>query len=95
MLMGSYRFEGDPKQLSEAYEKLLESLPTTNMQLQVCVTDDNGMTIYDTCPSKEVFLSFSSSADMKDMMTSAGLPAPTVTQIGPVFMVYSGGQRTV
>jgi len=95
MFLGSYRYEGNPEELQAAYQQALDQIPTAQMQLQVCIADDNGITVYDTCPSRDVFLAFSSSTDMKELMTSVGLPMPTVTPIGEVFTAYSGGQRMV
>lgn len=95
MFLGSYRFEGNPQELQAAYQSCLDQIPASQMQLQVCVADDNGITVYDTCPSRDTFMATSSSTDMKELLASAGMPMPTVTPIGDVFTAFSGGQRTV
>lgn len=95
MFLGIYRFEGDTEQLRMAYERMLKLIPHTNMQLHVCIPGDNGLSIIDTCPDKESFLSFSSSSELSDALKSAGLSTPQVTPMGEVHAAFVNGNRIV
>jgi len=94
MFLGIYRLEGDTNQLRRGYERLLELVPHDGMQLHVCVTDPGGLWIYDTCPSREAFLSFAASPEFRNALKTAGLPEPKVTPIGEVQAAFVAGKRT-
>ena len=93
MYLGRYRFNGDREKFLAAYEKLLEMMPPENLHLQICVSDENGISIYDACPTREIFEAFSSSPDMQAALQSAGLPQPEINQIGEVHAAFLGGKR--
>ena len=95
MFLGMYNFEGDAAQLRMAYERMLELMPHNNLQLHVCVSGDNGLSIIDSCPSKESFLSFASSSEFADALKTAGLPTPKVTPMGEVLTAFVDGTRIV
>lgn len=95
MFLGVYRFEGDAAQLRMAYERMLELIPHANLKLHVCIPGDNGLSIIDTCPDKESFLSFASSPALADALKAAGLPAPQVTPMGEVHAAFVDGDRVV
>ena len=78
MHLGIYRFDGDPDTLLAAYEQLTASIPPDSSTLHLCVRRPDGITIYDTCPSREVFESFSRSESFLGALAAAGLPAPVV-----------------
>jgi len=65
------------------------------MQLQLYLTDDNGIKFYDACPSRDVFLVFSSSTDTNELTASISLRAPTATPLDEVITVYSDSQCTI
>ena len=93
MFLGIYRFEGESSELREAYDRMLEQMPHSGMQLHICVSDTDGLTIYDTCPSKEEFLSFASSAELNSIVKAVGLPKPMITPVGEVHAAFVSGQR--
>jgi hypothetical protein len=84
MFLGSYHFDGDADALIPAYERLVASLPSDNFELHVCVRTDAGLTVFDTCPSREVFDGFTASADFAGAVAAAGLPSPRIEALGPV-----------
>jgi len=94
MFLGTYRFEGNPAQLKQAYDKMLGMIPHANLHLHVCVPDDKGMWIYDACPSREIFTAFSASADFGNVLKAAGLPKPHVTPVGEVHAAFVAGKRS-
>lgn len=93
MFLGIYRFDGDTTQLRMAYDRLLELIPHTNLQLHVCVPDESGLSIIDTCPNKESFLSFASSPEFAHTLKTAGFPTPQVTPLGEVHAAFVDGNR--
>lgn len=78
MHLGIYTFTGDPDELLSAYERLMAGLPADGSDVHLCVRRPDGITIYDTCPSREAFEQFSTSRGFRDALTAAGLPAPAI-----------------
>ncbi|MGW8246846.1 MAG: hypothetical protein ACWGOV_01940 [Acidiferrobacterales bacterium] len=95
MFLGIYRFEGDSDKLLSAYEKLLQMMPPENMHLQVCVSDGKGISIFDACPTREIFEAFSNSPDLQAALQGAGLPQPEIAQVGEVHSAFLGGKRAI
>jgi len=91
MFLGSYRFEGEPEALSKGYDRLVAAIPTGMIELQLCVTSTDAMTVFDTCPSAEVFAEFSTSPEFAAAVSAAGLPAPIVEPLGEVHRVIAPG----
>jgi hypothetical protein len=84
MFLGIYHFDGEPTALIPGYERLMAGMPPENITLHVCVVREGGLSVYDACPSKEVFASFSTGPDFAAAARAAGLPAPRVEQLGEV-----------
>lgn len=84
MFLGMYRFDGDPAQLTAAYDRLIAGFPPGMIELQLCVVRTEGITVLDTCPSAEVFAEFSTSDGFAAALAAAGLPMPTIEPIGDV-----------
>lgn len=95
MIFATYRFSGEPKPLLAAYERMLTLLPTEDMKLHICTQDAAGIEIFDACPTQAAFEGFSSSAEFKDAVRTAGLPTPAVRVVGDVKAVFVQGKRTV
>lgn len=77
MHLGIYRFDGDPDDLLAAYDRLAASMPVQS-DFHLCVRRADGITIYDTCPSQEVFERFSQSSGFRGALAAAGLPEPQI-----------------
>lgn len=78
--LGIYRFSGDPEALLAAYDRLMEAMPpATPPWVHVCVVESDGITIYDTCPSEDIFRAFSTSEGFREALATAELPQPLVT----------------
>jgi hypothetical protein len=88
--LGIYEFHGDPDELLPAYERLMSSLPAGNVSWHLCVRRDDGIVIYDTCPSKDVFDGFSSSPAFHQAIAAAGLPDPAISGL-PVVAARAAG----
>ncbi len=84
MYLGSYHFRGDPDRLVGGYDRMMERFPPEMLLLHVCVRRPDGITIYDACPTAEVFRAFATSRELLAAVDGAGLPRPEVTEIGNV-----------
>jgi len=84
VFLGAYRFDGDPADLTPAYDRLVASIPAGMIELQVCIVEDRGITVFDTCPSRAVFDEFTSSDGFAAAVEAAGLPTPTIEPLGEV-----------
>ena len=84
MFLGAYHFDGQPSDLTAAYDRLMDQFPPGVIELNVCVSHDDGITVFDACPSRDAFAGFSQSADFLAAVTAAGLPAPRVELLGDV-----------
>jgi hypothetical protein len=87
MFLGSYSFDGDPEILIPAYHRLVASLPEDAFELHVCVREESGITVLDTCPSQGIFEGFTSSSGFTEAVAAAGLPVPHMRPLGLVVQV--------
>ena len=84
MFLGAYRFVGDPTELVAGYDRMVANFPPDAFSVHVCVVEDDALVIYDACPTREVFMEFSSSAGFAAAVAGAGLPTPSVEPLGTV-----------
>ena len=87
MFISAYHFDGDPAALIPAYETLMSGFPPDAAELHVCVVTENGISVYDACPSREAFEEFS--RDFPATVVAVGLPAPRIVPLGDVHNVVS------
>ena len=88
MFLGAYHFDGDPADLLAGHERLLDLIPPSALDLHLCVERDGGITVFDACPSRDVFNTFSTGPDFTAALQAAGLPTPRIEQLGDVHMAY-------
>jgi hypothetical protein len=86
--LAAYHFDGNPDELLAGYEQLMAVYPPDILELNVCVVRDDGMTVYDVCPSRAVFEQFSRSAEFTGAVAAAGLPAPRIESLGLIHAVH-------
>jgi len=55
---------------------------------QVCVTRDNGLTVFDACPTKAIYEQFTGSDTFLGAVAEAGLPAPRIEGLGYVQVAH-------
>jgi hypothetical protein len=72
-------FTGDPDDLVARFDDLLTQVPLDNVRLQLVVRRPDGITVVDTCPSREAYEGFRASGWLDSAMAAVGLPAPDVT----------------
>jgi hypothetical protein len=92
MFMASYELTGDPDALLAAHEWMISGFPTDSFLLHLSVRTEQGVTIYDCCPSRDQFEAFSSSPEFAAALAEAGLPTPKVTPIGDIYYSYVAEQ---
>jgi hypothetical protein len=95
MFLGAYHFDGDPTALIAAYEGLMASFPPDAIVFHVCIVRDEGITVFDACPTRAVFAHFSVGYEFNAALAEARLPSPRVELLGDVHAsrVRSGEAR--
>jgi hypothetical protein len=88
VFLGAYHFDGDPAELARGHQRLLDRFPLASLDLHLCVLHDDGITVFDACPSREVFTAFSRSAEFCAAVTAAGLPSPRTEPLGEVHAAH-------
>ena len=76
MYLGVYEIDGDPARLLPAYDRLMAGMPDDLVHLHACAVREDGITIYDACPTREAFEQFSAGDEFRSAAESAGLPWP-------------------
>jgi len=84
MILSAYRFDGDPAVLAECHQRLVELFPPDLLDLHVAVTDERGLTVFDSCPDLATQRAFVASPEFRGAIASVGLPPPTVEVLGEV-----------
>jgi hypothetical protein len=92
MFLSAYHFDGDPAVLVPAYETLMSGFPPGAAELHVCVLTETGLSVYDACPSREVFEEFSRGG-FQTAVAAAGLPVPRIVPLGDVHNAITAATR--
>ena len=95
MHLGIYEIDGNPRELLVAYDRLMAGMPEGQIYFHACAVRENGITIFDVCPSKEAFEKFSTSADFRSAAEAAGLPSPSKIEGLPLHAVHARDGVTV
>jgi hypothetical protein len=88
LYLGALHFDGDPDALLLAYHRLLERFPPETLVLHICVRQDDGLTVLDACPTKEIFTEFTGGDAFRGAVAGAGLPTPRVEPLGDVHVAH-------
>ncbi len=91
MFLSAYHFDGDPARLVPAYDAFAATFPPGVLSLHACVVTEDGVTVYDACPTREVFEEFRHGAVFRSAVEAAGLPLPRVVPLGEVHHVVADG----
>jgi hypothetical protein len=84
MYLGMYSFHGDPAELLAGHDRMLALLPAGQLELHLCLQTEEGITVLDTCPNREVFDRFSTGKDFQELVAAAGLPRPEIGHLGEI-----------
>jgi hypothetical protein len=63
---------------------MLASYPPDSLQLHLSVLRDNGITVFDACPSRTDFEHFIASGELRDALSGVGLPWPRTEAVGEI-----------
>ena len=88
LYLGAVHFDGEPGELLPGYHRLLERFPIDSLDVHLCITRENGVTIFDACPTKAIHEQFTKSDVFLDAVTEAGLPAPRIEGLGDVQVAH-------
>ena len=88
MYLGAVHFDGDPGVLVPAYWRMLEKFGLDNLDVHLCITRDGGLTVFDACPTKEIYEEFTRSEAFLGAIAEAGLPAPRVSGLGDILVAH-------
>lgn len=88
MYLGALHFDGDPGALLPAYHRLLERFGLGALDVHLCISRDDGLTVFDACPAKAVFEEFTTSGMFRGAVTAAGLPAPRIEGLGDIQVAH-------
>jgi hypothetical protein len=84
MFLGAFHFDGPVDELTAAYDRMLAGYPLDSLQLHISVLRDNGITVYDACPSRTDFEHFIASEELRGALVGVGLPWPRIEAVGEV-----------
>lgn len=95
MYLGIYEIDGDSAELLPAYDRLMIAMPEDQVHFHACAVRENGITIYDACPTREAFERFSTSAEFRNAAEAAELPWPSRIEGVPLYAVRARDGVTV
>jgi hypothetical protein len=88
MYLGAVHFDGDPRELLPAYGRMLEKFGLEALDVHLCIIRDGGLTVFDACPTKEIYEEFTRSDTFLGAIAEAGLPAPRVSGLGDIQVAH-------
>jgi hypothetical protein len=83
-------FTGDPDDICRRIDELFLRVPADNVRLLLIVRHHDGVTMIDTCPTREAYERFRASGWIDRALADVGLPAPTVSD-HPVHLAVVDG----
>jgi hypothetical protein len=91
MFLSAYHFDGDPARLLPAYDAFAATFPPDALTLHACVVTESGISVYDACPTREVFEEFCHGAAFRSALEAAGLQLPRIVPLGEVHHLAAAG----
>jgi hypothetical protein len=85
VFLAAFHFDGAATDLLPAYDRLMKAYPPDVLELHVCIQREDGVTVYDACPSHADFVAFSTSTELAAAVAAAGLPTPRIEALGEVY----------
>ena len=89
MFLSAYHFEGDAAALVEAYDGMRAAFPSDAFAFQACVVTEGGITVFDGCPSRADFATFSTGPEFRALVAASGLPMPRIDPLGEVHVAVA------
>ena len=88
MYLGAVYFDGDPGELLPAYQRMLDKFGLEALDVHLCITTDAGLTVFDACPTREIYEEFTRSETFLGAIAEAGLPIPRVSGLGNIQVAH-------
>jgi hypothetical protein len=88
LYLGAVHFDGDPGELLPAYHQVLDRFGIDTLDVHLCIVRDDGLTVFDACPTKAVYDEFTSSDAFLAALAAAGLPAPRIEGLGDIQIAH-------
>jgi hypothetical protein len=82
VFLSVYHFDGDPASLLPGYDRMFADLRPDGVH--ACVVREDGISVYDGCPSRAEFVAFSTGDAFRTALATAGLPSPRIEALGEV-----------
>ncbi len=86
--LGAVHFDGDPGQLLQGYDRMLERFGIENLDVHLCIVREDGLTVFDACPTRADYEQFTRGDMFRGAVTSAGLPSPRIEGLGGVRVAH-------
>ena len=87
-----WRFTGDPDELERRYLAMAAEVPESNHVLHAAARTPDGLLIFDTCPSSDVYHAFFDEGPGLALLQRHGL-VPSSREDHPVVRAYGGRVR--
>ena len=88
LYLGAAHFDGDPGELLPAYHRMLERFGIDTLDVHLCIARQDGLTVFDACPSRAVYEEFTTSDMFREAVAAAGLPWPRIEGLGDVQVAH-------
>jgi hypothetical protein len=88
-----WRFVGDPEELEQCYVALMNEIPESNHVLHAAAKTPEGLLIFDTCPSEEVYREFFDPDGPASALFARHGLVPTTREDYPVIRAYAARAR--
>jgi hypothetical protein len=88
-----WRFVGDPDDLERRYLAMMADVPETNHTLHAAVRTPDGLLIFDTCPSEEVYRTFFGPDGPGAALFDRHGLVPAAREDHPIIRAYAAGSR--
>ena len=88
-----WRFVGDPVELEERYLAMLAEVPESNHVEHAAARTPDGLLIFDTCPSEEVYRAFFAEGGAGSALAEKHGLVPTTREDYPVIRAFGAQSR--
>jgi hypothetical protein len=88
-----WRFEGDPDELERRYLAVIAEVPESNHALHAAAKTGDGLLIFDTCPSEEVYREFFAPGGPAYALFEKHGLVPTTREDYPVLRAFAARAR--
>jgi hypothetical protein len=85
VFLAAFHFDGAATDLLHGYDRVMKAYPPDSLDLHVCIQREGGITVYDACPTRADFVSFSTGTEFAAAVAAAGLPKPRIEELGDIY----------